>query len=176
MSTTPESDSESPAKTPLYDLHLELGARMVAFAGYYMPVQYPDGIIHEHQHTRAAAGLFDVSHMGQVRISGDNAARGLESLAPMDAVDLDIGHMRYGVFTDAGGGILDDLIIATPASTFSWWSMRRARQVTWGECEQPWLTAAKSMSLATGPCWHSRDPRPVMSWPPWRRRLPRCRS
>jgi len=112
MPTTPESDSESPAKTPLYDLHLELGARMVAFAGYYMPVQYPDGIIREHQHTRAAAGLFDVSHMGQVRISGDHAARGLESLAPMDAVDLDIGHMRYGVFTDTGGGILDDLIIS----------------------------------------------------------------
>jgi aminomethyltransferase len=118
MSTTPESDSESPAKTPLYDLHLELEARMVAFAGYYMPVQYPDGIIREHQHTRAAAGLFDVSHMGQVRISGDNAARGLESLAPMDAVDLDIGHMRYGVFTGAGGGILDDLIISNAGEYF----------------------------------------------------------
>ena len=91
---------------------------MVAFAGYYMPVQYPDGIIREHQHTRAAAGLFDVTHMGQVRISGDNAARGLESLAPMDAVDLDIGHMRYGVFTDAGGGILDDLIISNAGEYF----------------------------------------------------------
>ncbi len=112
MSTTPASDSVSLARTPLYDLHLELGARMVAFAGYHMPVQYAHGIIHEHQHTRAAAGLFDVSHMGQVRISGARAATALESLAPMDIVDLEIGHMRYGLFTDAGGGILDDFMVA----------------------------------------------------------------
>jgi aminomethyltransferase len=85
---------------------------MVAFAGYHMPVQYAHGIIHEHQHTRAAAGLFDVSHMGQVRISGARAATALESLAPMDIVDLEIGHMRYGLFTDAGGGILDDFLVA----------------------------------------------------------------
>ncbi len=85
---------------------------MVAFAGYHMPVQYPQGIIHEHRHARAAAGLFDVSHMGQVRISGDGAASALESLAPMDAVDLAIGRMRYGLFTDAGGGILDDFMVA----------------------------------------------------------------
>jgi glycine cleavage system T protein (aminomethyltransferase) len=112
MSNTPESTSVSLSRTPLYDLHLELGARMVAFAGYHMPVQYPHGIIHEHQHTRAAAGLFDVSHMGQVRISGAGAASALESLAPMDVVDLGIGHMRYGLFTDAGGGILDDFMVA----------------------------------------------------------------
>ncbi len=112
MSTTPESTSVSLARTPLYDLHLELGARMVAFAGYHMPVQYENGIIHEHQHTRAAAGLFDVSHMGQVRIFGEGAASALESLAPMDVVELEIGHMRYGLFTDAGGGILDDFMVA----------------------------------------------------------------
>ena len=85
---------------------------MVAFAGYHMPLQYPGGIIHEHQHTRVAAGLFDVSHMGQMRISGEGAASALESLAPMDVVGLGIGHMRYGVFTDAGGGILDDFMVA----------------------------------------------------------------
>ncbi len=112
MTISPESDSVSLARTPLYDLHLELGARMVAFAGYHMPVQYAHGIIHEHQHTRAAAGLFDVSHMGQVRVSGEGVARALESLSPMDIVDLGIGQMRYGVFTDAGGGILDDFMVA----------------------------------------------------------------
>lgn len=112
MSGTTASDAVTLARTPLYDLHVELGARMVAFAGYHMPVQYADGIIHEHQHTRSAAGLFDVSHMGQVRISGDGAARALESLAPMDIVGLAPGHMRYGVFTDAGGGVLDDFMLA----------------------------------------------------------------
>ena len=85
---------------------------MVAFAGYHMPVQYAHGIIHEHQHTRAAAGLFDVSHMGQVRISGEGAARAMESLAPMDIADLAVGHMRYGAFTDESGGVLDDFMIA----------------------------------------------------------------
>ena len=118
MSTIPASDSASPRKTPLYDLHVALGARMVEFAGYYMPVQYPDGIIHEHRHTRTAAGLFDVSHMGQVRVSGEGVAQALESLIPMDVVGLDSGHMRYGLFTDAGGGILDDLIVANAGTHF----------------------------------------------------------
>jgi aminomethyltransferase len=118
MSTIPAPDSASPSKTPLYDLHVALGARMVEFAGYYLPVQYPDGIIHEHQHTRTAAGLFDVSHMGQVRVSGEGAARALESLIPMDVVGLDNGHMRYGLFTDADGGILDDLIVANAGTHF----------------------------------------------------------
>jgi aminomethyltransferase len=116
MSSIPESETVSTpvslAKTPLYDLHVELGARMVGFAGYHMPVQYTRGIIHEHQHTRTAAGLFDVSHMGQVRISGEHAASALESLAPMDIADLEAGHMRYGVFTNPRGGILDDFIVA----------------------------------------------------------------
>lgn len=123
MSTTPEPDAVSPAvslaKTPLYDLHVELGARMVGFAGYHMPVQYKHGIIHEHQHTRAAAGLFDVSHMGQVRISGEDSAHALESLAPMDVGDLETGHMRYGVFTNADGGILDDFIVANAGDHLS---------------------------------------------------------
>jgi aminomethyltransferase len=112
MSTTHRSEAVSLARTPLYDLHLELGARMVAFAGYHMPVQYAHGVMQEHLHTRTAAGLFDVSHMGQVRISGADAASALESLAPMDVVDLEVGHMRYGLFTDAGGGVLDDFMVA----------------------------------------------------------------
>jgi aminomethyltransferase len=112
MSTSTDADGVRLARTPLYDLHVELGARMVAFAGYHMPVQYPDGIIHEHQHTRSAAGLFDVSHMGQVRLSGTDAALALESMTPMDVAGLAPGDMRYGAFTAEGGGILDDIIVA----------------------------------------------------------------
>ncbi|NIM74320.1 MAG: glycine cleavage system aminomethyltransferase GcvT [Gammaproteobacteria bacterium] len=119
MSGTPQTDSVTLARTPLYDLHLELGARMVAFAGYHMPLQYRHGIIHEHQHTRAAAGLFDVSHMGQVRISGPGAASALEGLAPMDIVDLEVGQLRYGVFTDQRGGVLDDFMVANTGEDLS---------------------------------------------------------
>jgi aminomethyltransferase len=98
-------------KTPLYALHLELGAKMVPFAGYEMPVNYPGGIIAEHRQCRESAALFDVSHMGQVRLIGDDAARALESLVPVDVVDLPVGKQRYALFTNAGGGILDDLMI-----------------------------------------------------------------
>jgi aminomethyltransferase len=98
-------------KTPLHALHLELGAKMVAFAGYDMPVNYPGGIIAEHQHCRGAAALFDVSHMGQLRLAGDGADRALESLVPADIVGLGLGRQRYGFFTNSGGGILDDLMI-----------------------------------------------------------------
>ncbi len=98
--------------TPLYDLHQELGAKLVPFAGYRMPVQYPGGIIKEHQHTRSRAGLFDVSHMGQVRLSGEAAAAALESLVPADVVGLAAGRQRYALFTNDAGGILDDLMIS----------------------------------------------------------------
>ncbi len=96
--------------TPLYDLHRALGARMVAFAGYEMPVQYPAGIIAEHLHTRAKAGLFDVSHMGQIRLHGAGAARALEALVPGDLQGLAPGRMRYTLLLNEMGGILDDLI------------------------------------------------------------------
>lgn len=104
-------------KTPLYDLHIELGARMVPFAGYDMPVQYPAGVLKEHLHTRAKCGLFDVSHMGQVEIrakSGtyEDAALALESLVPVDILGLKEGRQRYGFFTDDNGCILDDLMLA----------------------------------------------------------------
>lgn len=104
--------TETLAKTPLHALHLELGARMVPFAGYDMPVQYPLGVMKEHLHTREAAGLFDVSHMGQVLLRGENAARALETLVPVDIIDLPLGTQRYAMFTDAQGGILDDLMVA----------------------------------------------------------------
>jgi aminomethyltransferase len=98
-------------KTPLYDLHVELGAKMVPFAGYEMPVNYPGGIIAEHKHCRESAALFDVSHMGQLRLVGDDAAKALESLVPVDVLDLALGKQRYALFTNASGGILDDLMI-----------------------------------------------------------------
>lgn len=99
-------------KTPLHALHLELGAKMVPFAGYDMPVQYPAGVMAEHKHTRAAAGLFDVSHMGQVLLVGDDAAAALETLVPVDIVDLGLFKQRYALFTADDGGILDDLMVA----------------------------------------------------------------
>ncbi|MEM9736810.1 MAG: glycine cleavage system aminomethyltransferase GcvT [Pseudomonadota bacterium] len=104
-------------RTGLYDLHVELGAKMVPFAGYEMPVQYPPGVMKEHLHTRAAAGLFDVSHMGQVILrprSGDvaDAARAFEALVPVDVLGLSPGRQRYGFFTNDTGGIEDDLMIA----------------------------------------------------------------
>ena len=105
--------SASPApllKTPLHDLHVELGARMVPFAGYSMPVQYPAGLMAEHQHTRSAAGLFDVSHMGQLRLAGPDAAAAFETLMPVDVIDLPSGKQRYGLLLNDEGGIIDDLM------------------------------------------------------------------
>ncbi|MDH4377630.1 MAG: glycine cleavage system aminomethyltransferase GcvT [Ramlibacter sp.] len=108
------SSSSAPAtallKTPLHALHLELGARMVPFAGYEMPVQYPAGLMAEHRHTRAAAGLFDVSHMGQLRLVGPDAGAAFESLMPVDVVDLPVGKQRYGLLLTEDGGIIDDLM------------------------------------------------------------------
>ena len=97
--------------TPLDSLHRELGAKMVPFAGYDMPVQYPAGIIKEHLQTRACAGLFDVSHMGQVIIEGAGAAAGLESLVPVDVQGLADNGQTYALFTNDDGGVQDDLII-----------------------------------------------------------------
>jgi aminomethyltransferase len=97
-------------QTPLNALHLELGARMVPFAGYSMPVQYPAGLMAEHHHTRNAAGLFDVSHMGQLTLSGPDAAAALESLMPVDVIGLGVNKQRYGLLLNDDGGIIDDLM------------------------------------------------------------------
>jgi aminomethyltransferase len=98
-------------RTPLHDLHLRAGAKMVPFAGYQMPVQYAPGIMAEHLHTRAKAGLFDVSHMGQVRLDGPRVAADLETLVPGDIAALTPGRMRYTLLTNDRGGILDDLMV-----------------------------------------------------------------
>ena len=106
MATTPDNL----LLTPLNDLHIALGARMVPFAGYSMPVQYPAGLMAEHRHTRTAAGLFDVSHMGQLRLVGTDAAAAFESLIPVDVIDLPVGKQRYGLLLNDEGGIIDDLM------------------------------------------------------------------
>ena len=106
--------TETLKRTPLYDLHVELGGKMVPFAGYEMPVQYPMGILTEHQHTRSGAGLFDVSHMGQIRLRGESFAQvasALERLCPADFQSLEPGQQRYSFFTNNAAGILDDLMV-----------------------------------------------------------------
>ena len=115
--------TDNPRRTGLYDLHGRLGARLVPFAGWEMPVQYPMGVLAEHLHTRARAGLFDVSHMGQVLVTpndGDmaTAALALERLIPADVMGLAEGRQRYGLFTNDRGGILDDLMFANRGDHF----------------------------------------------------------
>ncbi len=107
---TDSPSSETLSHTPLDGLHRALGARMAPFAGYDMPINYPAGVLQEHLHCRANAGLFDVSHMGQAILSGKDAARRLESLVPGDIQGLEAGRMRYTQFLDANGNILDDLM------------------------------------------------------------------
>ena len=115
MSAAPEATRL--LQTPLHALHLRLGARMVPFAGYAMPVQYLAGVMAEHRQCRDSAALFDVSHMGQLRLVGEGAAAALETLVPVDVVDLAPGRQRYAFFTNASGGLLDDLMIVRPAAT-----------------------------------------------------------
>ncbi|MBE0469087.1 MAG: glycine cleavage system aminomethyltransferase GcvT [Methyloprofundus sp.] len=105
-------------RTPLYDLHLALNAKMVSFAGYHMPIQYPAGIIKEHLHCRSLAGLFDISHMGQCLVSGDNIVAQLDKLVPSDIINLSTGEQRYTVLTNPAGGIIDDLIISRLDDSF----------------------------------------------------------
>ena len=99
-----------PLETPLTAMHLSLGAKMVPFAGYTMPISYPPGIIAEHHHTRAQAGLFDVSHMGQVTVSGQDVAEQLERLMPANFLSLPPGCSTYALLTNEDGGVRDDLI------------------------------------------------------------------
>ncbi|HEU4617490.1 MAG TPA: glycine cleavage system aminomethyltransferase GcvT [Gammaproteobacteria bacterium] len=106
------SESSTALRTPLYDLHRELGARIVTFAGYALPVSYAAGIVQEHIHTRERASLFDVSHMGQILVTGPHAAAGLETLMPADLVGLREGRQRYTMLTNDAGGVLDDLMAA----------------------------------------------------------------
>ncbi|MCC7412594.1 MAG: glycine cleavage system aminomethyltransferase GcvT [Gammaproteobacteria bacterium] len=112
MTTTTVDRETGVQRTPLYDLHTELGAKLVPFAGYLLPVSFPAGILHEHAHTRRGASLFDVSHMGLVRLAGAGAAAALEALVPADLLALPVGRLRYTVLTNEQGGIRDDIIVA----------------------------------------------------------------
>src|SRR6202167_5592255 len=107
MADTPPTDLN---RTPLYELHLAMRGKMVPFAGYEMPVQYPSGILKEHLHTRAKAGLFDVSHMGQAFLAGDTAA--LERVTPADVAGLKDGMQRYGLLLTEAGTIKDDFMFS----------------------------------------------------------------
>jgi len=98
-------------QTPLYNFHLELGAKMIPFAGYHMPLQYGRGMLHEHLHCRNHAGFFDISHMGQCMILGDNVVAELGGLIPNDISNLGVGEQKYTVLTNNNGGIIDDIII-----------------------------------------------------------------
>nr|WP_272876083.1 glycine cleavage system aminomethyltransferase GcvT [Neoroseomonas soli] len=109
---TVAESSETLLETPLASLHSELGGRMVPFAGYSMPVQYAAGIMQEHLHCRAAASLFDVSHMGQAELVGEGAAAALERVTPADVQALKPGRQRYGLLMTEAGGILDDFMVA----------------------------------------------------------------
>jgi aminomethyltransferase len=116
MSDAPASDQPL-RRTPLYAQHVALGAKMVTFAGYEMPVQYPLGILKEHLHTRTQAGLFDVSHMGQAYLIGPNhaaTATALEALVPADILNLKPGQQRYTQLLNDSGGIIDDLMVTRP--------------------------------------------------------------
>ena len=116
--SAPDSVAANPLlMTPLNALHVELGARMVPFAGYSMPVQYPSGLMAEHHHTRAAAGLFDVSHMGQLLLRGPDAAAAFETLMPVDVIGLPVGKQRYGLLLNDEGGIIDDLMFFKRSET-----------------------------------------------------------
>lgn len=108
---TPSALTSALLTTPLFELHQQLGARMVPFAGYSMPVQYPQGLMVEHLHTRKAASLFDVSHMGQLLLRGPDAATALETLMPVDVIGLELHRQRYGLLLNEQGGILDDLML-----------------------------------------------------------------
>ena len=114
-----QAENPSARHTPLHGLHVELGAKMVPFAGYAMAVHYSGGILAEHNHTRTQAGLFDVSHMGQVTLDGGGAAAALEALVPGDIIGLAPGRTRYTLFTNDAGGILDDLMVTNSGERLS---------------------------------------------------------
>ncbi|QTD46557.1 glycine cleavage system aminomethyltransferase GcvT [Ottowia testudinis] len=139
-------------KTPLHDLHVELGARMVPFAGYSMPVQYPAGLIAEHRQTRESAGLFDVSHMGQLKLVGADAAAAFESVMPVDVMSLGVDKQRYGLLLTDEGTIIDDLMFVNwgnPADTIG-----ESRPRASGEREGPQLFVIVNGACKAGDIVH----------------------
>ena len=105
-------------KTSLNKLHQDNKAKFVEFAGYEMPIQYSKGIVEEHKFTRSHSGIFDVSHMGQIRLSGEGVKAALESLVPVDIIDLPLMKLRYALFTNKDGGVMDDLMVTNLGGDF----------------------------------------------------------
>lgn len=110
--TSVDEDTAGGRTTPLYDLHVQAEAQFTGFAGWRMPLRYADGTLREHLHTRAHAGLFDISHMGQIALRGERRAAALEALTPADVIDLPAGRQRYALLTNPDGGIIDDIVVA----------------------------------------------------------------
>jgi aminomethyltransferase len=166
--------SETLLKTPLHALHLELGARMVPFAGYDMPVQYPLGVLKEHLHTREQAGLFDVSHMGQIVLRGADAAKALETLVPVDIIDLPVGMQRYAMFTNEQGGILDDLMVANLGDDTLFLVVNAAcKDQDLAHLRQHIGDRARcSRCSRSAPCWPCKARRRSRCWSAWRRKWP----
>ena len=151
-------------RTPLYALHLELGGKMVPFAGYEMPVQYPAGILKEHLHTREKAGLFDVSHMGQAFLSGDTAA--LERVTPADVTGLKEGMQRYGLLLTDAGTIKDDFMFSRLAGEADLYLVVNAgtKEGDFAYIAEKLKGAATLTPRPTARCWRSKVPPPPPCW------------
>ena len=165
-------------QTPLHALHLELGGKMVPFAGYEMPVQYPAGILKEHLHTRAKAGLFDVSHMGQAFLSGADPAAALERLTPADVVGLRDGQQRYGLLLNDAGTILDDFMVARLAGEAALFSssMQPRRKQTSPISRRSSRASPHLHRSPSERCWRSRGRPPRLCSRVTRRAPHNCRS
>ena len=160
-------------RTPLYALHRELGGAMVPFAGYEMPVQYPTGILTEHPHTRDRGGLFDVSHMGQVRLTArpaHNAAKALETLVPGDITGLKPGQQRYSLFTNETGGILDDLMVTSTGDHLLLVVNAACKDADFAHLQKHLAPPARSSRCSPAACSRCRDRRPRRCWRGSRRR------
>lgn len=147
--------------TPLFALHQKLGARMVPFAGYAMPVQYPQGLMAEHLHTRKAAGLFDVSHMGQLLLRGPDAAAALESLMPVDVMDLGQHKQRYGLLLNEQGGILDDLMFVNRGEDLFLIVNGACKEADIAHIQSRIANRCEVILCPSAPCWPCKARKPL---------------
>ena len=144
-------------KTALHDLHAQLGARFVNFAGYEMPLQYQRGIRAEHLHTRSSAGLFDVSHMGQIRLSGNDIEGSMETLVSGDIRSLEPFRQRYTLLTNQQGGIIDDLMLTRTPDYLFVVVNGACKQADYAYLKQALGPDTRWKCCASGPCSHYRD-------------------
>ena len=145
-------------KTPLYDVHVEEGGKIVPFAGYLLPVQYGTGVIQEHMAVRQQAGLFDVSHMGEILFTGPTALDTINHLLTNDYNGMAVNKVRYGAMCNADGGTIDDLVVYKFGEEWSTPPTGRRTMPTWRPTSSPAPSARTS--LTPWPSWPSRGPRP----------------